>query len=66
LLIDFLHRFYKEYGIAPEIPILARNLCRDQDDCRWDKRYIETLLPGGAKMVCRFTGLTSPVGRSCL
>jgi tRNA 2-thiouridine synthesizing protein E len=66
LLIDFLHRFYKEYEIAPEIPILARNLCKDQNDCRWTKRYIETLFPGGAKMACRFAGLTKPVGRSCL
>ena len=66
LLIDFLHRFYEEYKIAPEIPILARNLCKDQNDCRWTKRYIETLFPGGAKMACRFAGLTRPVGRSCL
>ncbi|MCM8855107.1 MAG: TusE/DsrC/DsvC family sulfur relay protein [Candidatus Thiodiazotropha sp.] len=66
LLIDFLHRFYKEYEIAPEIPILARNLCKDQNDCRWNKRYIESLFPGGAKMACRFAGLTKPVGRSCL
>jgi tRNA 2-thiouridine synthesizing protein E len=66
LLIDFLHRFYKEYEIAPEIPILVRNLCKDQNDCRWTKRYIETLFPAGAKTACRFAGLTKPVGRSCL
>jgi tRNA 2-thiouridine synthesizing protein E len=66
ILIDFLHRFYKEYEIAPEIPILARNLCKDQNDCRWTKRYIEALFPGGAKMACRFAGLGKPVGRSCL
>jgi tRNA 2-thiouridine synthesizing protein E len=66
LLIDFLHRFYQEYGIAPEIPVLARNLCKDTQDCRWTKRYIETLFPGGAKMACRYAGLGRPVGRSCL
>ncbi|MCU7906214.1 MAG: TusE/DsrC/DsvC family sulfur relay protein [Candidatus Thiodiazotropha sp. (ex Epidulcina cf. delphinae)] len=66
LLLDFLHRFYREYEIAPETPILARNLCKDQNDCRWTKRYIETLFPGGAKMACRYAGLTKPVGRSCL
>jgi tRNA 2-thiouridine synthesizing protein E len=66
LLIDFLHRFYKEYGIAPEIPILARNLCKDQHDCHWTKRYIETHFPGGAKTACRYAGLSKPVGRSCL
>ncbi len=66
LLIDFLHRFYAEYSIAPEMPILARNLCKDKDDCRWTKRYIESLFPGGAKMACRYAGLSKPVGRSCL
>ncbi|MET0008299.1 MAG: TusE/DsrC/DsvC family sulfur relay protein [Candidatus Thiodiazotropha sp. 6PLUC9] len=66
LLIDFLHRFYAEYGIAPEMPILTRNLCKDKDDCHWTKRYIETLFSGGAKMACRYAGLSRPVGRSCL
>jgi tRNA 2-thiouridine synthesizing protein E len=66
LLIDFLHRFYKEYEIAPEIPILTRNLCKDQNDCRWNKRYIEMLFPNGAKMACRYAGLSKPAGRSCL
>ena len=66
MLIDFLHRFYKEYGIAPEMPILARNLCKDQHDCRWNKRYIESLFPGGAKTACRYAGLSRPVGRSCI
>lgn len=66
LLIDFLHRFYKEYEIAPEIPILSRNLCKDQHNCRWSKRYIEKIFPGGAKTACRYAGLPTPVGRSCL
>jgi TusE/DsrC/DsvC family sulfur relay protein len=66
LLIDFLHRFYKTYEIAPEIPILSRNLCKDQHNCRWTKRYIESIFPGGAKTACRYAGLPTPVGRSCL
>ncbi|MCU7811921.1 MAG: TusE/DsrC/DsvC family sulfur relay protein [Candidatus Thiodiazotropha sp. (ex Notomyrtea botanica)] len=66
LLISFLHRFYKEYEIAPEIPILSRNLCKDQHDCRWTKRYIEKIFPNGAKSACRYAGLPAPVGRSCL
>ena len=65
LLIDFLHRFYKEYEVAPEIPVLARNLCKDQHDCRWTRRYIKELFPGGAKTACRYAGLPAPVGRSC-
>ena len=65
LLIDFLNRFYAEYQIAPEMPVLARNLCKDQHDCRWTRRYIQQLFPGGAKTACRYAGLPAPVGRSC-
>lgn len=65
LLIDFLHRFYKEFAVAPEMPILARNLCKDQKDCRWTRKYINELFPKGAKTACRYAGLPTPVGRSC-
>ncbi|MCB1772259.1 MAG: TusE/DsrC/DsvC family sulfur relay protein [Gammaproteobacteria bacterium] len=65
LLIDFLHRFYREFSVAPELPVLARNLCKDQKDCRWTRRYINQLFPDGAKMACRYAGLPLPVGRSC-
>lgn len=66
VLIDFLHRFYQEYEIAPEMPVLSRNLCKDQKDCRWTRKYINQLFPGGAKMACRYGGLPAPVGISCL
>jgi tRNA 2-thiouridine synthesizing protein E len=65
LLIDFLHRFYKEFAVAPEMPVLARNLCKDQQDCRWSRRYINQLFPNGAKAACRYAGLPEPAGRSC-
>ncbi len=65
LLIDFLNRFYNEYEVAPELPVLARNLCKDQHDCRWTRRYIKQLFPNGAKTACRYAGLPFPVGRSC-
>lgn len=65
LLIDFLHRFYREFEMAPELPVLARNLCKDQNDCRWTLRYIKQLFPYGAKTACRYAGLPAPVGRSC-
>lgn len=65
-LIDFLHRFYQEFEIAPEMPILSRNLCKDQHNCRWTRTYIKKLFPNGAKTACRYAGLPAPVGRSCL
>ncbi len=66
LLIDFLHRFYKEYQLAPELPILSRNLCKDQNDCRWTRKYIKRLFPDGARTACRYAGLPAPVGKSCV
>lgn len=66
ILIDFLHRFYQQFEIAPEMPILSRNLCKDQENCRWTRTYIKQLFPQGAKTACRYAGLPAPVGRSCL
>ncbi len=66
VLIDFLHRFYREFQVAPELPILSRCLCKDQHDCRWDRKYIRQLFPMGAKTACRYAGLPAPVGRSCI
>ena len=65
LLIDLLHRFYKEFQLAPELPILSRRLCKDQRDCRWTRKYIKKLFPEGARTACRYAGLPAPVGRSC-
>ena len=65
LLIDFLLRFYKEFQLAPELPILSRRLCKDQRDCRWTRKYIKKLFPEGARTACRYAGLPAPVGRSC-
>lgn len=66
ILIDFLHRFYREYQIAPELPVLSRCLCRDQKDCRWNRKFIHQLFPMGAKAACRYAGLPEPFGRSCV
>jgi len=65
VLIDFLHRFYEEFRVAPEMPVLSRCLCKDQQDCRWNRKYIRQLFPMGAKTACRYAGLPAPVGRSC-
>jgi len=66
LLIDFLHRFYAEYQLAPELPILSRSLCKDQNDCRWTRKYVKSLFPDGARTACKYAGLPAPVGKSCV
>lgn len=62
LMINFLHRFYQEFQLAPEMHVLARNLCKDQRDCRWTRSYIVKLFPDGAMMACRYAGLPAPLG----
>lgn len=66
LLINFLNRFYSEYEVAPSLGILSRNLCKDQKNCRWSRKYIKVLFPEGARMACRYAGLPMPVIGSCV
>jgi len=66
LLIGHLRRYYDEYQIAPDLPLLTRYLRKKQDKSRWTRDHIKTLFPGGAKTACRYTGLPAPVGRCCL
>lgn len=66
IAIDFLHRFYGKFHIAPAISTMARNLCKDQNHCRWTRSYLRILFPeGGAKSACRYAGLPKPVGDFC-
>jgi tRNA 2-thiouridine synthesizing protein E len=65
LLIDFLHRFFGEFGVAPEMAVLSHSLCRDQGDCRWTRKYIRELFPEGIDCGCRYAGLPAPLGRYC-
>ena len=62
LLIDFLHRFYQEFDVAPDLHILSRNLCKDQQNCRWTRAYVKQLFPNGARTACRYAGLPAPLG----
>lgn len=65
-LIGFLHRFFLEYRLAPELSVLSRYLCRDQHNCRWNRKYIHKLFPGGTKTACRYAGLPAPLARNCI
>ena len=55
-----------EFAVAPDLPILARNFCKDQHNCRWTRKYIKEMFPNGAKTACRYAGLPRPVGGSCV
>lgn len=66
IVINFLHRYYRELGVAPELAILQRQLCKSEKDCRWNRKYIAQLFPqASAKQACRYAGLPKPVGRGC-
>ncbi len=60
-LIGFLHRFFREYQQLPELPLLSHHLCRGQHNCRWTRKYIHKLFPGGIKTACRYAGLPAPL-----
>lgn len=61
LLIGFLHRFYQEYRLVPELPTIVSQLCGTLPNCRWKRNYIHKLFPGGIKTACRYAGIPAPV-----
>ena len=63
LLIDFLNRFYTEYQIAPEMPVLARNLCKDQNDCRWTRKLHQATVPRRCQDSLPLRGFAGPGGQ---
>lgn len=55
-VIDYLHNYYQQFGIAPMI----RKLCKDTG---FDLKYIYELFPSGpAKGACKLAGLPKPTG----
>ena len=55
-VINYLHDYYQQYGIAPMI----RKLCKDT---AFDLKYIYQLFPSGpAKGACKLAGLPKPTG----
>ncbi len=66
IAINFLRDFYQEYGIAPELYLMQRALCKREGDCRWDRQYLRQLFPlHGARDACRYAGLPKPIKGSC-
>jgi dissimilatory sulfite reductase related protein len=55
-LINYLHDYYAQFGIAPMI----RKLCKDTG---FDLKYVYKLFPSGpAKGACKIAGLPKPTG----
>jgi tRNA 2-thiouridine synthesizing protein E len=66
-VIRFLHQFYERYEVAPELSVLTRTLCREKNDCKWNRRFLTELFPAGAaKMACRYAGLPKPAVGACV
>lgn len=66
LAINFLRSFYDEYGIAPELYLMQKALCKSAYQCRWNRKYLRTLFPiNGAKDACRYAGLPKPGKGAC-
>ena len=55
-LINYLNKYYKDFGIAPMI----RKLCKDTG---FELKYVYELFPSGpAKGACKIAGLPKPTG----
>ena len=55
-LVNYLRKYYMDFGIAPPI----RMLCKQTG---FDLKYIYQLFPGGpAKGACKIAGLPKPTG----
>lgn len=65
-VIDFLRRFYLQYGIAPGLSLLQRALCKEMNDCRWSRKYLRQLFHvRGVSDACRYAGLPKPLIEGC-
>jgi TusE/DsrC/DsvC family sulfur relay protein len=60
-VIHFLRRFYEQYTIAPGLSLLRRSLCKEFNDCKWDRKYLHRLFQfDGHCYACRYAGLPKP------
>jgi TusE/DsrC/DsvC family sulfur relay protein len=60
IVINFLRMFFDKYGVAPDLYMLQRNLCKHEGDCRWDKAYLKQLFLQDSTCACRYAGLPQP------
>ncbi len=66
IAIHFLRDFYAEFGIAPELDLMQRTLCKSQKDCRWNRKFLRQMFPvNGARDACRYAGLPKPPPGAC-
>lgn len=66
IAINFLRDFYAQFGVAPQLDLMQRRLCKNQRDCRWNREFIRQLFPThGAKDACRYAGLPKPPAGAC-
>ena len=62
-VIDFLRKYYAEYGFAPAVRILTRAVARRLGPDKGNSRYLYRLFPDGpARQACRYAGLPKPTG----
>lgn len=62
-ILNFLRKFYFQYGVAPMVKILIRHMSEELGNDVVDKKHMYELFPGGpAKQGSRIAGLPSPQG----
>jgi tRNA 2-thiouridine synthesizing protein E len=62
-VVNFLREYFREYGIAPMVRILAKTLGKKHGKEKGNVKYLYTLFPRGpAKQACKIAGLPKPTG----
>lgn len=62
-VLNFLRKFYFQYGVAPMVKILLKHMTEEFGKDNVNREHMYELFPGGpAKQGSRFAGLPSPQG----
>jgi tRNA 2-thiouridine synthesizing protein E len=62
-VLNWIRGYYQEYGTAPNLRIMQKNIGPDLGEEYGDKKYLFELFPyGPAKQAARYAGMPKPTG----
>ncbi len=62
-LVNWIRNYYQEYGTAPNLRVMTKNIGGDLGDEWSDKKFLFDLFPyGPAKQAARYAGMPKPTG----
>jgi tRNA 2-thiouridine synthesizing protein E len=62
-LVNWIRNYYQEYGTAPNLRVMTKNIGSDLGEEWADKKFLFDLFPyGPAKQAARYAGMPKPTG----